>query len=116
MAEAVKVEERRTKAYLVQLSKGDPVKIDEDELPKVLQAIQSGNPAIVRQGIVNPSYITSVVPDKDRIEQWLRECRYGHGQGDEARARGIKSLDDIMKTKEIAKQLGAGTPTKRLKG
>lgn len=45
---------------------GKELKIDPEELPKVLKAIISGNPAICKQGIFNPSSYVSILEDKDR--------------------------------------------------
>jgi len=101
MTETVKVV--RTKAYLVQVSRGNPIQIDEDELPKILAAMQSGSPAILKQGIVNPSYITSVVPDKERISLWLEDTKYDGSK----RALGIKPLAELIDRTEVLKSIAA---------
>lgn len=64
---------RYPNAYIVNLSGGsDPIQVDEDELQAVIQAIKTGQPAIVRQGLFNPSYYVSIVQDKKRVSQ-IRE-------------------------------------------
>lgn len=100
---------RRTKAYLVQMSKGDPVQIDQEELPKVITSMQSGKPCILKRGIVNPSYVTSVVPDRDRISLWLEETKYDTTK----RTLGMKPLAELIDRDEVLAQLGAAQP-KRL--
>lgn len=103
-----KVEYRRTKAYIVELSTGGKIQIDEDEVAKVVQGMQSGSVIVVRQGIINPSFVGGITPDKDRIKAWLDECRYGHGQGDQIRARGLLPLGDIFKETPLRKTLESG--------
>lgn len=53
------------------LSNKSEIKIDDDELPTVIEGIQRGRPIKVRQGIFNPSFFVSIVPDRDRIEEFL---------------------------------------------
>lgn len=65
----------KLKAYKVELSNGSKIPIDADELPNVIQAIQSGRPAIVRQGIFNPSYYVAIVEDVKRITE-VQEANY----------------------------------------
>lgn len=96
---------KRTKAYLVQVSRGEPVKIDDEELPKVIAALESGRVCILKQGIINPSYVTSVIPDKDRIEAYLHDLNH---YGDKyAREHGMKALPELINRDEVLKQLGA---------
>ncbi len=52
--------------YLVELSNKREIPIDEDELPRVLAGIKSGNPVKVRQGIFNPSFFVAIVGDSSR--------------------------------------------------
>ena len=103
MAKEVKI--KRTKAYLVQVSRGEPVKIDEEELPKVIAALESGRVAILKQGIINPSYVTSVVADKDRIETYMHDVN--HYRSETALRLGMKPLAELINREEVLKQLGA---------
>lgn len=93
---------KRTKAYLVQVSRGDAVQIDQEELPKVVAAMQSGAPCVLKRGIINPSYVTSVVPDRERIEAWLHDSRYDN----KLREGGMKPLAELIDRNEVLAQLG----------
>jgi len=104
----------RTKAYKINRSNGDDIPIDEDELPKFIQGMATGTFMFFRQGGANPSYVTGITPDKDRIRAWLDECSYGHGQGEAARLRGMKPLKDILGLPEVAKQLQSTEGFKQL--
>lgn len=86
---------RRTKAYLVTMSKGDPIKIDEEEIQKVLEGANAGELIVVKQGVINPSYMINILADRDRIETWRREMHYGQGQGDAIKERGLTELGHI---------------------
>jgi len=77
------------------MSKGDPVKLDEEELQKVLEGANAGELIVLKQGVINPSYLVSIEKDKDRLQAWSHETGYGHGQGERAYARGIKPLGTI---------------------
>ena len=105
----------RTRAYKIQRSNGEDIRIDEDELPKFVAGMASGTFMFFRQGGANPSYVTGIVPDKDRIREWVEECNYGFGQGGAAWARGIKPLQDILGLPQIAQRLKEmGSGVKRL--
>lgn len=91
----------RTKCYLVNLSRGDAIKIDQEELGKVLAALQSGTPAVVKQGIINPSYVVSVTGDKDRLERFYEDTKYDAGK----RAGGLKPLAELIDRAEVLKSL-----------
>lgn len=103
---------RRTKAYLVNLSKGEPVQIDEEELAKVVQALQAGSIAILKQGIINPSYVISITPDTQRIREWLEDVNKYNDE--EKRKNGIAPLKELISRSEIVQLLEANQP-KRLK-
>lgn len=87
---------RRTKAYKVVLSKGEPIQIDEEEVLKVIESANKGEIAVVKRGVINPSYMVSIEEDKERVGQWLKETGYGDGQGEQIRQRGIKGLKPIF--------------------
>ena len=108
------VKVRRTKAYLIERSSGKPIRIDEDELPKFMQGMQAGAFMVFRQGGVNPSYVTGIIPDRDRVEAWVKECSYGHGQGEAIRAAGMKQLDDIFEGTNIKEALQSGRQREQL--
>jgi len=89
-------EVRRTKAYLVVMSNKDPIKIDEEELQKVVEGSAGGAGLIVcKKGVINPSYIVDIQLDKERMREWNDRCQYGHGQGEEYNRKGIEPLTRI---------------------
>lgn len=123
---------KRTKAYKVVLSTGDPVQIEQEEIQKLIDNAHVKGVIVFKRGIVNPSFIVSVVEDKDRMEAWVRECKAnaeisdGYTQGDRARERGVKALDSIFEGSlreqlraggiAAAKQLGMEVEEKKLLG
>ena len=82
------------KAYKAVLSRGDDIQLDPNEIETVLQGASKGQFIRVRQGIINPSYLVSIVEDKERREKWIEHIKY---DGPEARTQGMKSLKDIFK-------------------
>ena len=61
------------KAYTILMSVGDPIQLDQDELPKVLTAIQKKQPCLVRQGLFNPSFYVTIREDDKRLSEFRRE-------------------------------------------
>lgn len=61
------------RAYEVILSSKDRIKIDADELPVVVAAIQAGSVCAVRQGIFNPSHYVCIVEDESRLDSFFHE-------------------------------------------
>ena len=82
----------KLQAFRVELSRGEPIPIDADELPVVIEAIQRGEPAIVRQGIFNPSFYVSVVRDEKRLEDFWEQTKYSP----ERRQKGLEKLKNIF--------------------
>jgi len=62
-------------AFIINLSKGDKVKIDEDEMPKFIDGVKKGNIIIFRQGVVNPSFVISITRDTDRMRAYFEDFR-----------------------------------------
>lgn len=85
-----------TKAYTVRMSNDSYIRLDEDEIEKVLEGANKGSLVIVRNGVINPSFIVGIMQDRDRMREWMDECAHGFGQGDEAKARGIRPLANIF--------------------
>lgn len=112
MAETETVKVRKVKAYKVVLSTRHEIKIDEDEVAKVVEGIKSGHIVRVRQGIFNPSYFVCIERDGERIERFLEDTKYD----DRKRRGGILPLADILedvKTRLLPQapsrpELGAG--------
>lgn len=90
-----------TKAYKVVMSNAQTVRIDQDELDKVVDGINRGATIIVRRGIINPSYYVAVGLDTDRMDEWSKECDYSGEQGRRARARGLEPLRSIFEGTQL---------------
>ena len=68
------------------MSHGDAIKVDEDEVREVMMGIDGKHPIIVKQGLINPSFVVSVVVDKDRVEK-----TYGDGS-----VSGLATLENVF--------------------
>lgn len=95
-----------TKCYKVVVSSGDPVQIDPDEIDKLLESMSKGGVVVFRRGIVNTSYVTSVIPDIERHAEWIRDCNYSDGSGEKAKQEGMMPLRSIWE--------GTGTKIEKL--
>ena len=103
------------RAYLVEMSNKRSIKIDEDEVGKVYEAISTGNPVKVRQGIINPSFLVDVVFDEERVNEIkgrMRDINLHNNQdrlyqgGKNQRVfTGMEKLSDILKDAPIIKKL-----------
>ena len=60
-------------AYKVILSNKTEIKIDEDELRFVLEAINTKSVCKVRSGIFNPSFLVAIVEDEERLDNFREE-------------------------------------------
>jgi len=104
----------RPKAYIVRMSvKNLDVRIDEDEIVKVMQGIKTGNPVKVRQGIINPSFFAGITEDVERIniyEQELRTILANNEQhkllgiGEPKKAKEFETLKDVFADTPLAEQ------------
>lgn len=94
-----------TKAYIAKLSNDNYVKVDQDEVVKVAQAIDQKRSVIVRNGLINGSFCIGIMEDRDRIREWHDECNRGFGDGDRAKNEGIKPLRNIFDGTPIAEQM-----------
>lgn len=92
---------RRNKAFIVSHSNGKDIKIDQEEYPKVMKAVDTGRPVMVKQGMINPSFVVNITLDNQRIRNWLDETHYGFGQGEEAKKLGIPALDNLTGVEEL---------------
>lgn len=86
-----KIHVRRTKAYKVVCTKLE-IPIDQEELQTVLDAVESGQPAVLKRGIFNPSYFVGVVEDEERVEAYYQDIRRNDSK---AKVHGMKRLKDI---------------------
>lgn len=92
--------------YKVVMMGGSEIKIDKDEIPNVLQALKTGNPCMVKQGIFNPSSYSCIVADTER-ELIKEKDDNGHYTG----VTKVKLLKDIFSN---VKTLLEEQETKRL--
>jgi hypothetical protein len=61
--------------FIIKTSKSS-IPCDQDELPKVFQAITAGTPVILKQGWFNPSFFDSVVQDDDWMRKYQDDNKY----------------------------------------
>lgn len=86
----------KLQAYIVKLSNNAEVPIDPDEVQKLLAGVSRGSMVKVRQGLINPSFIVAVVPDKKRIGDFLQETKYSDPETQAKRRAGLHALGDIF--------------------
>lgn len=109
------IEIKRTKAYVVEMSNGSKIKIDQEEVEKVLKGIESGSVIVVKQGIINPSFFINIIQDEDRIQTMIRERRYVSTTGGwNVSENGMQPLGNLFDGTPVgeliggSKQLGNG--------
>ena len=86
---------KRTRAFKVIMSSGNPIKIDEEELEKVKLGINTGKPVIVKQGLINPNFLVEIVSDEERVNEWVEITKHNFGYEDEIK-NGIVPLKNLM--------------------
>lgn len=104
----------RPKAYIVRMSvKNMDIRIDEDEIDKVLRGISTGSIIKVRQGIINPSFFAGITEDVERVnayEQELRDILANNDQykqlniGEPKKARSFQKLQDVFADTPLAER------------
>lgn len=65
------------RAYKIVMMGKQEIQIDVLEIPKVMQAIATGSPAILKQGIFNPSSYSCIIED-DKREMVQEKDEIGH--------------------------------------
>ena len=85
----------KNKPYKIVMSRGDDIQIDTDEVMNVLKAVASGQPAIVRAGIFNPSFYVSIIKDQKRWSDFLEEVKYEDNKR-ELIIKGVPQLKNIF--------------------
>lgn len=85
----------RPKAFEVILSNKVNLKIDEDEVQKVLEGILSGSSVIVRQGLFNPSFFIAIREDRERIKEYLQLAEDIHQKNLQAEKYGAGKVQKI---------------------
>lgn len=95
-----------TKAYIVRLSGNIEIKIDQDELMKVVSGIHGKQSIVVRNGMINPSFYIGIVADEKRIENWLDDLKY-LDPSEKARRRmnGMEPLKNIFEGTEVGNRM-----------
>ena len=56
-------------AYLIKMMGDFDVKIDKEELPKLIEGLKRGVPVVLKQGIISPNCFRGVVEDNERLEE-----------------------------------------------
>lgn len=84
------------KVYKAVMSRGDDVQLDPEDVEVLMAAIENGTPARVKRGIINPSFLISIVEDKDRIRNFLDDTKYNDERSLKKREAGMKALPDIF--------------------
>ena len=106
MNETVYYREKNCRFFIAEMSNGRKIKVDPEEVPKVVEAIRTGNIVKVRQGILNPSYLTAVVEDEARVKEFIRQQnevkqhneqdrKYNEGKNQRT-YKGMEQLRDIF--------------------
>lgn len=88
------------KGYKIVMMNKNTIKIEAEEIPKVLQAIQTRIACMVKQGIFNPATYSEVVEDKDRETIRATDVS-GHYTGE----TNLKPLEDIFEGIEAVRLL-----------
>ena len=86
------------KAYIVKTSVRADIKIDADEVPKILEGIRRGVPIVLRQGILNPSFFAAIVEDTERLENYHHDLSLARHEVENGtrKAPELKMLKDIF--------------------
>lgn len=72
------------------MSRGDDIQLDPEEVKLVTSAAEQGQLVRVKRGLINPSFLISIIEDKSR------DMRYTSGPISERRALGMTPLKDIF--------------------
>lgn len=89
------------RAFKAVMSKGDDVRLDPEEVPFVMAAYAAGKGAHVKQGFVNPSYLVSIVEDKERRIAFIEDTKYD----DKRRGLGMEPLKNLLELPNARPQL-----------
>ena len=83
-------------AYKAVMSNGPEISIDPSELEGVMRGAASGRFIQVRQGLINPSFLISIVEDRERVVKFFEDTKHDPPAVREA---GMKPLKDIFAKK-----------------
>ena len=103
----------KPQAYKVIMSRGQGISIDADEVAKVFDGIRRGQPILVRQGLINPSFFINIIEDTERLDNYfddLHRNRHSYENGI-ATPPVFKKLKDIFADiKELADKKSINPP------
>lgn len=91
----------RPQAYKIIVSSGPAIRIDYEEVSRVLTGISDGKVVMLKQGILNPSFFVSIVEDTERIKEYFDEVdRKKHFIRE-----GIEKTPEFKKLKNIFEEV-----------
>ena len=86
--------------YKIVMSKGDEIKIDEDDLVKIKANI--GESLIqIKQGIINPSFMIAIIPTDEKENRLKTLIEIHDGRAVITGTETVKKLVDKMKIKNL---------------
>lgn len=81
--------------YQIEMSKGPPIKIDEEDLAKIKANIGESLIAI-KQGIINPSFMISITPTTEAEFTTQRKVEMIDGRPTMKISENVRALADKM--------------------
>lgn len=94
--------------FLVQLSNKTEVQIDSDELMLITEGIRTASPILLRRGIINPSFIVCVIPDEERMNNFMQGIPGIQGGEEYLAERARRRAEGPTKLKDIFKESPLG--------
>lgn len=82
-------------AFKAVMSRGDDIPLDPHEIDVLTRGAAAGQFVRVRQGLINPSYLVSIVEDTKRKEKYLDDTRHERADSPK-RLKGMAPLKDIF--------------------
>lgn len=90
------------KAFKIVMMNKQEIQIDADEVSKVIKAISTNSPAILKQAIFNPSSYSHIVEDKSRGIAKKEVNELGHYTG-KVEMHYVSLPDIFSEIQELAK-------------
>jgi hypothetical protein len=84
--------------YEIQMSKGNNIKIDEEDLQKIIVNI-SASLISIKQAIINPSFMISITPTKEEEFMVKKKVVIEDGKAVLIGEEKIKKINDLMSIK-----------------
>ena len=101
----------RTISFKAVMSRGDDIPLDAEDVKLVMQGVENGQPVRVKSGLINPSYLISIVEDKEslRVARFKSDLSYLRGPDlERRRAQGMEPLQDILADTQVFPALKSG--------